>query len=329
MRPDRLFLDGLLSHDIDDEACDPTTQIEAAVEPVGKACQVVLGVLAILQGVVRPGQGGFEIAEHGVDPRDAGQVTRLEAINHHRKVEATVIGHHTETGQPITAHTGVEQQMGLGPLADRFRGEPSDQIELDVHRMSMIIDRDSTDKGILVLRAATDLPACALIAEVGVIELHGATELMCGVLGRHRPVDLLMQQPGRGIAHTKLALERQSRQTGLSLTDEVDGQEPGRQGQFGVPHEAAGGQRGLMPATIALQELARPVADHEVITACAAQAAKPFRPAHGFDRLGAKAAKEFRNRNAALEPDMVEGYGPHPIVRTPDKWVPTSWCDPR
>ena len=59
MRPDRLFLDGLCSHDIDDETCEQTTQIEAAVEPVGKACQVVLGVLAVLQGVVRPGQCGL------------------------------------------------------------------------------------------------------------------------------------------------------------------------------------------------------------------------------------------------------------------------------
>ena len=46
MRPDRLFLDGLCSHDVDDETCDQTTQIEAAVEPVGEASKVVLGVLA-------------------------------------------------------------------------------------------------------------------------------------------------------------------------------------------------------------------------------------------------------------------------------------------
>ena len=100
MRPDRLFLNGLGSHDIDDEACDQTTQIEAAIEPVGKACQVVLGVLAVLQGVVRPGKCGLEIAEDGVDPLEAGQVTRLEAADHHRKVKATSIGHRTEAPSP-------------------------------------------------------------------------------------------------------------------------------------------------------------------------------------------------------------------------------------
>ena len=320
MRPDRLFLNGLGSHDIDDEACDQTTQIEAAIEPVGKACQVVLGVLAVLQGVVRPGKCGLEIAEDGVDPLEAGQVTQLEAADHHRKVKATSIGHSTEAAQPIAVHTGAGCQIGLGPLADRFRGKSSDHIELDVHRMPMIIDRDSSDKGSLVLGAATGLSTCALTAEVGVIELHGATELLGSVLRGHGPVDLLMQQPGSGIAHAKLTLERQGRQAGLGLTDEVDGQEPGRQWQLGVRHETAGSQRGLMPTSIALEELASAVADHIVITAGTARAPKALRPAHGLDRLsalrlGAKAAKEIRDRHAVLELNLVEGQGVHPTVR--------------
>lgn len=73
MRPDRLFLDGHRSHDIDDETFDQTTQIEAAAESAGKACEaVLLGVLAVLQGVVHAGQGGLEVAEHGVDTLEAG-----------------------------------------------------------------------------------------------------------------------------------------------------------------------------------------------------------------------------------------------------------------
>ena len=280
----------------------------------------MIGVLAVLQGVVRPGQGSLEIAEHGVDPLEAGQVTRLEAADHHWEVNAAGVGHRTEAAQPIAVHTGAGQQIGLGPLANRFRSETSDYIELDVHRMPVIIDRGSGDKGSLVLRAATDLPACALATEVGVIELHGAAELMGGVLRSHGAVDLLMQQPGSGIAHAKLALERQRRQAGLGLTDEVDGQEPGRQWQLGVRHETARSQRGLMPATIALKELASAVADHVVITAGAARAPKPLRPTHGLDRLGAlrlgaKAAKEFRDRHALLELDLVEGHGAHPTLR--------------
>ena len=113
---------------------------------------------------------------------------------------------------------------------------------------------------------------------------------------------------------------RQGRQPCLSLTDEVDGQEPGRQGQFGVRHETACGQGGLMPTAIALEELAGAVADHIVITAGTARAPKALRPAHGLDRLsalrlGAKAAKEIRDRHAVLELNLVEGHGAHPTVR--------------
>ena len=322
MRPDRLFLDGLCSHDVDDETCDQTPQIEAAVEPVGEASKVVLGVLAVVQGMEGSGQRGLEIAQHGVDPLEAGQVARLEGADHHREVKATGIGHRTEAGQTIAVHAGARCQIGLGPLADRFRGEPSDHIELDEHRMPVIIDRDSRDKGDLVLGAPTDFAACALASEVSVIELHRAAELVGGVLRGHGPVDLLMQQPGSGIAHAKLTLERQGRQAGFGLTDEVDGQEPGRQGQFGVCHETACGQGGLMPTAIALEELTDTVADHIVITAGAARTAKSLRPARGLDRfgalcLGAKATKEFRNRHAVLELNLVEGHGAHPIVRRP------------
>ncbi len=50
---------GFCSHDVDDETCDQTTQIEAAVEPVGEASKVVLGVLAVVQGMEGSGQRGL------------------------------------------------------------------------------------------------------------------------------------------------------------------------------------------------------------------------------------------------------------------------------
>ncbi len=75
-----------------------------------------------------------------------------------------------------------------------------------------------------------------------------------------------------------------------------------------------------MSTAVALKELASPVADTIVIAAGAARAAKSLRPARGLDRfgalrLGAKAAKEFRNRHAVLELNLVEGHDAHPTVR--------------
>lgn len=55
MRSDDRFLGRLAARDVDDEACDEAAQIEAAVEPVGEGGEVVRGVLAVLQRVVRLG----------------------------------------------------------------------------------------------------------------------------------------------------------------------------------------------------------------------------------------------------------------------------------
>lgn len=66
MRPDDCFLRRLAARHIDDESCDEATQIEAPVESVGEAGQVVLGVLAVLQRMECAGQRGLQIAEHRV-----------------------------------------------------------------------------------------------------------------------------------------------------------------------------------------------------------------------------------------------------------------------
>lgn len=58
MRPDRLFLDRLGSHDVDDESRDETTQIESSVESVGERGQILVRILAALQRVKCPGQRG-------------------------------------------------------------------------------------------------------------------------------------------------------------------------------------------------------------------------------------------------------------------------------
>ena len=61
-------------------------------------------------------------------------------------------------------------------------------------------------------------------------ELYGKdnVEIEIVALG-HGAHDLVMHQPGRRVAHAEVALERQGRQPGLGLADQVDRQEPGRQ----------------------------------------------------------------------------------------------------
>lgn len=91
----------------------------------------------------------------------------------------------------------------------------------------------------------------------------------------HGQVDLSVQQPGGGVAQTDSALKRQRQQASFGLADQTDGQEPGRQRQLGVLHQAAGRQRGLMSTAVALEQALRAVANVIVSAAVAAWAVKP------------------------------------------------------
>ena len=74
---------------------------------------------------------------------------------------------------------------------------------------------------------------------------------------------------------------------------------------LGVLHQAAQGQRGLVPAAGALEQLPGAVADNIVRIVVAARTAQATRPTRGLQhlgamRLGAKAAKELRQGQAGL-----------------------------
>jgi hypothetical protein len=84
-------------------------------------------------------------------------------------------------------------------------------------------------------------------------------------------------------------------------------------------HQAARGKRNLMEASAAQEQLARPMADNAVTGQAASQAAKPVRRARslrglGTLRLGTETRKEFGNRLAMLELDLVKSHGACIIV---------------
>jgi len=65
------------------------------------------GVLAVLEGVVRTGQGGLEIAQDGVDPGELRRVARLAPAYDDGQVGAVAVdhageaSHHAETPSSI------------------------------------------------------------------------------------------------------------------------------------------------------------------------------------------------------------------------------------
>ena len=104
------------------------------------------------------------------------------------------------------------------------------------------------------------------------------------------------------------------------MADQVAGEEPGRQWQLRVLHQAARRQRGLVPATVALEELARTVTDDIVVGYATTRTTKAIWPAGLPDRFSAlrrsaETTQELSDRYPVLELGLVEGHGLRSAVR--------------
>jgi hypothetical protein len=170
--PDHFFRHRLAPRHIDDEGGQQAAQIEAPVEAVGKGSQVSLAVLSVLEGVERAGQRGLEVAQHGVDPLELGQVLRLEGAHHAGDVNAAGLGDGGEAAQAVAEDDAAGLQACFGPLADGLGSEAADHIELQVRRPTVFVQRQRRHERHPVLRAAARLAPRALSTEVGVIQLH-------------------------------------------------------------------------------------------------------------------------------------------------------------
>ena len=145
--------------------------------------------------------------------------------------------------------------------------------------MARLVQGDGGHDGDLVLRSPTWLAAREFSAEVGVIDLDLSPQQVGLLPISHRPQNLVVQQPGRVVFHAQVAAELQRGDASLGLADQIEGQEPGRQRQFGGLHDRASRERGLMAAGAALITLEAAAVDEPMLLAIAAGTAEPIRPA--------------------------------------------------
>jgi len=307
----------------DQQALGQGLEIKSAVEAIGKSAKILLGVLAKTKAVVTATQAGLEVTQHRVDPLQLRHLLGLSSGHNGAFMGATCFRHSVETGQPIGVNGAAGGQVLTGPLRDDFGLEARHRVELDAQRVAFIADRDGSDKSHLVLRATPDLPSSALAAQISVFHLDFATEHVAGFTLCHGLHQLVMHQPGCGIAHAQLAFECECRQTGFGLTDEVDRQKPCRQRQLGRLKNGARDQRGLMPTGIALENLVPIGMQEAVCGTTATRTAKTIGPASSLQRrrakrLGAKELEKFRHRQAVLELDAIHG---HDAAPKDDRWL--------
>ncbi len=264
--------------------------------------------------MVSPAEAGLEIAENGVDPAKHRQVLGFARPDDGRLVGAADVGDAGEAGQAIGDIGAGGGEVGTCPGGDGRAGEAGQGDELGAQRMPFVRERGRADEGHLDLRAPARGAADELAAEVGVVDLYGSAQHRGGLALDHRLHQLVVDQPGSRIIDPQIALQRQGRQPGLGLTDQINGQKPHGQSQFGGLEWRPGDQPGLVMAGVALEGLAGAAAQHAVRGPAAAWAAKPIPPAQALQcrhalGLGAEVLEVLEQRHPVLELDSIHGHG--------------------
>ena len=303
----------------DEQALVKRAQIKAAIEAIAERCEVTSSVLLEVERMVATREAGLEIAQDSVDPFELRHVLGLASGHYGGLMAATGIRHGTEAGQAIGEHDAPRYHIGLRPRRNGFAREAGHRRQAYAQRAILIGQGNGSDKRHLVLGTPPHLAPRALTAEIGIIHLNFAFKEIVLLPVSHDLHQLVVDQPCRGVAHAQLSPERQGRQPGLGLADQVDRQEPGGQRQFRTLKDGAGNQRGLMAAGGALKDFARAVTEYVVRGFRASRATKPLRPAGRLKSLlalclGSVVLEKFRHRQPRLKLNSVHRHDLLPRV---------------
>ena len=118
-------------------------------------------------------------------------------------------GHSCEAGEPVGKHGATRAELGFGPAGNRLARKAGDHCQLDVQRMSAIVERDRRDKGDLVFRTPPRLAACEFSAQIGVVDLDLTDERVERFTLGHDLHEFVLHPPGGGIADPQGPLQRQ------------------------------------------------------------------------------------------------------------------------
>lgn len=98
--------------------------------------------------------------------------------------------------------------------------------------MAGVVDADGRDERGLARGASVGAAVAAFTSQVGIINLDQSFDGVGSLALGHGAHDLVVHQPGGGVAQVEVALERGCRQARLGLTEQVDRHKPRRQRQL-------------------------------------------------------------------------------------------------
>jgi len=288
-------------------------EVESPVEPVRKSAQVLLGIFAKAKPVVTATEPGFQVPQNRVDPLQLRYFFRFATCYHGALMGTACQRDSTKASQSVGEHRAAGREALSRPLCDRVERETRYRGQLDTQGLPILGERNCGHKWHLVFRATPDLAATALTTKVGIINLYRALQRIARFTLHHGLHQLVVHQPCGWIAYTQVTLERECRQAGLGLADEVDRQEPHRQWQLGPLKHGASDERCLMPTRVALKDPMGTSTQNTMRCAAAARTGEALRPARTLQRLGAKRLRaleleELRHRQAGLKLDAIHGH---------------------
>src|SRR5687767_9857878 len=127
-----------------DEALDDAVELEAAVEAVGEAGEVALGVLGA-DVVVGAGDRGLAVAQHRVHPPERRPLGGPPAgAGDHRDMSAAGLLDRRPAGEPVADDVAASGAVTLGELLDLLLAKALDHAELEPARLAI---RRGLDRG--------------------------------------------------------------------------------------------------------------------------------------------------------------------------------------
>jgi len=173
--------------------------------------------------MVGTAEAGFEVTQDCVEPSEFRHLVGFARADDHGLVVTPGGCHPGKAGQPIENHRAAGGQGSFGPVGQGVAGKARYGDHFGVERTFLGIQGNRRDKRDLVFGAPAGFAADPFAAQIGVVHPHLTAQGVLGIALGHRLHDLVLNQPGGGVAHAELALQGQGGQPCLGLTDQVNG----------------------------------------------------------------------------------------------------------
>ena len=182
-------------------------EVETPVEAVGEGGQIARALLGEVERMVRPTEAGLQIAQNGVDPTEFRHIFRLAGADDDGLVRTPGIRDSSKTGQAIGGYLAPRRQGGSGPVGNGLAGKTGHRCHFGVERMTFGVQGDRRDKGHFILRAPSGFAAREFAAPIDIVHLDLAHERRGALAFGHGLHQLVLDQPGGGVADTQLACQ--------------------------------------------------------------------------------------------------------------------------